>query len=419
MKAVVRVRPGLILFGIAVLLGSVMTLRADVTEQSATPFVIAAVVAMVLGEQLPMRLSQRTIAPLTTAPALGLIVAPVTFGGESPSAATILAIVWLSILVGGIISRLRGHSVVEGSLGARFIGMAVTAWLARGHTVDGQTLCERVFADDVAPEAAALVLLLVAAAGGLVERILEALVAWPEVGGRWTHFAAQEAGPLAGIFSATISSAPLIALAQPIIGWAAIPLFILPVLMTHIAVRRLIGIRRAFGESTVALSRLTEVAGRTRPGHVGRVVEISVQLGEVMGADKATLRQVRYTALLHDVGQLGLTERLEDGVTLHSSTEVQEEIAQGATWILQESDRLVDILPLVDQVRTPFRQSREFGESIPLASRIVRVANAWDDITEGSRAPRSRQVALERLHLGLGYDYDPEVVAALESTLTS
>lgn len=419
MRAVVRARPGLILFGLAVLLGSVMTLRADVTGESVTPFVVAAVVAMVLGEQVPMRLSQRTIAPLTTAPALGLIVAPVSFGGESPSAATILAIVWLSILVGGIISRLRGHSVVEGSLGARFIGMAVTAWLARGHTVDGQTLCERVFADDVAPEMTALVLLLVAAAGGLVERVLEALVAWPEVGGRWIHFATQEAGPLAGIFAATISSAPLIALAHPIIGWAAIPLFILPVLMTHIAVRRLIGIRRAFGESTVALSRLTEVAGRNRPGHVGRVVEISVQLGEVMGADKATLRQVRYTALLHDLGQLGLTEPLEDGVTLHSSSEAQEEIAQGATWILRDSDRLADILPLIDQVRTPFRQSREFGENIPLASRIVRVANAWDDITEGSRAPRSRQVALERLHLGLGYDYDPEVVAALESTLTT
>ncbi len=414
-----RARPGLILFGVAVLLGSVMTLRADVTGEVVTPFVIAAVVAMVLGEQLPMRLSQRTIAPLTTAPALGLIVAPLSFGGEPPSVATVLAIVWLSILVGGIISRLRGHSVVEGSLGARFIGMAVTAWLARGHTVDGQTLCARVFADDIAPEAAALVLLLVAAAGGLVERILETLVAWPSVGGRWIDFVAQEAGPLAGIFAATISSAPLIALSYPIIGWAAIPLFVLPVLLTHIAVRRLIGIRRALGESTEALSRLTEVAGRTRPGHVGRVVEISVQLGEVMGVDKETLRQVRYTALLHDLGQLGLTEALEDGVTLHSSTEAQEEIARGATWILRESDRLADVLPFIDQVRTPFRQSREFGESIPLASRIVRVANAWDDITEGSRAPRSRQVALERLHLGLGYDYDPEVVAALESTITA
>lgn len=418
MRAVVRARPGLFLFGIAVLLGSVMTLRADVTGDAVTPFVIAAVVAMVAGEQLPMKLSQRTIAPLTTAPALGLIVAPLSFGGEAPDVATVLAIVWLSILVGGIISRLRGHSVVEGSLGARFLGMAVTAWLARGYEVDGQTLCERLFADDVPPELTAFVLLLVAAVGGLVERILETLVAWSAVGGRWLDFVAQEAGPLAGIFAATISSAPLIAIAHPIIGWAAIPLFVLPVLLTHIAVRRLIGIRRALGESTEALSRLTEVSGRTRPGHVARVVEISVQLGEVMGADKPTLRQIRYTALLHDLGQLGLTEALEDGVTLHSSTEAQEEIARGATWILRDSDRLVDIPPLIDQVRTPFRQSREFGENIPLASRIVRVANAWDDITEGSRAPRSRQVALERLHLGLGYDYDPEVVAALESTLT-
>ena len=49
----------------------------------------------------------------------------------------------------------------------------------------------------------------------------------------------------------------------------------------------------------------------------------------------------------------------------------------------------------------------------------MRVANAWDDITEGARSPRAQEVALERLHLGLGYDYDPEVVAALERTLSA
>lgn len=413
-----RAWPGMTLFCVAVLVGSIMTLRAEVTSEMLTPFVVVAALAMIAGELVPMRLSQRTIAPLTTAPALGLIVAPVTFG-EAPSAATALAIVWLSILIGGILSRLSGRSVVEGSLGARFLGMAITAWLARGLHVDGRTVLERVFAADVAPETTALVLLGVAAVGGLVERFLEALVAWLEVGGRWTHFATQEVGPLAGIFAATISSAPLIALAYPVIDWAAIPLFVLPVVLTHIAVRRLIGIRRALGEATRALSRLTEVTGCGRTGHPRRVAAISLELGQMLGMEADELRLLEYAALLHDIGQLGLTEPLEGGVTLHASSEVQEEIAHAAAWILQESDGLKEVLPLVDQVRTPFRQSREYGENIPLASRIVRVANAWDDITEGSRAPRSREVALERLHLGLGYDYDPEIVATLERAIAA
>lgn len=416
MRAVVRARPGLILFAIAIALGSVMTLRADVTGETVTPFVVVAVLAMILGEQLPIRFARRTIAPLTTAPALGLIISPLE--GASPSASTVLAIVWLSILVGGLIARVRGRSVVEGSLGARFIGMAVTAWLARGHLVEGETLIDGVFADGVAPESTAIVLLAVAVAGGLVERALEALVAWLEEGGRWSDFAAREVGPLVGIFAATVSSAPLIALSREIIDWVAIPLFVLPVLLTHIAVRRLVGIRRALGEATTALSRLTEVSGRGRPGHVGRVAELSVRISEVMGADAPTVRNVEYTALLHDLGQLGLAEPLEGGVTLHASSEVQEEIARAATWVLQDSTSLQDVLPLIDQVRTPFRRSREFGEHIPLEARIVRVANAWDDITEGARTPRARKVALERLHLGLGYDYDPDVVAALERVLT-
>ena len=94
-------------------------------------------------------------------------------------------------------------------------------------------------------------------------------------------------------------------------------------------------------------------------------------------------------------------------------------MAQAVTRILGETPQLARLLPLVTQVGTPFRRSREFGEHIPLPSRIVRVANAWDDITEGARSPRAQEVALERLHLGLGYDYDPEVVAALERTLSA
>lgn len=414
MISVVQRRPGLILFAVAVVLGSVVTVRAEITPATFTPFVIAAVLAMIIGEQLPIRLLRRSIAPLTTAPALGLIVAPVSVAGAAPSAETVLAIVWLSLLAGGIISHLRGHSVVEGSVGARFIGMVVTAWLARGRLVDGETLLERAFADDMTPGATAFILLLVAAVGGLVERILEALAAWPEMRGGWLHVATQEVGPLSGIFAATISSAPLIALARPVIDWAAIPLFWLPVLLTHVALRRLIGARLVLDESTLAISRLTEVAGRTRTGHARRVADLSVRIGEVMGADAATLRQVHFTALLHDLGQLGLEEPLEGGVTLHAASEVQDEIARTTAWVMQDSEGLATVLPLVDQVRTPFRQSREFGDSIPLAARIVRVANAWDDITEGSRTPRAREVALERLHLGLGYDYDPEVVTALE-----
>ena len=138
-------RPGLILFCLAILVGSVAALRADVTPHMVTPVSIVAIIAIVLGEQLPLRIAGRVIAPLTTAPALGLILSPLSFGGEAPSAWTVLAVVWLSILAGGLVARARGLSVVEGSLGSRFLGMVVTTLLARGIVSDGQTLVEWAF----------------------------------------------------------------------------------------------------------------------------------------------------------------------------------------------------------------------------------------------------------------------------------
>lgn len=417
MITLLRARPGLVLFGLAIVVGSICALRAELVEGALTTFTLAAVVAMVLGEQLPMQISRQVIAPLTTAPALGLILTPSSFDVRTPSGSTILAMIWLSILAGGLIARARGHSVADSSLGARFLGLAATTLIVRGITVDGQTLLGVVFGEGMRPATAAFLLVLAAGAGGLVERVLEGLVGWLGEGRRLSRVLADESAPLTLILTATVTSGPLIALAFPVIDWVAIPLLLLPVLLAYFAVRRVLSIRRALGESLLAMSRLTEVAGLTRPGHPDRVAELAVAIGEQMDLDWPALRQIERTALLHDVGQLGLDEPLEGGATLHVGSEIEDRIAVAGIAIVGSSPQLATLVPLLDHVRTPFRRSREFGAHIPLESRIVRVANAWDDITEGVRSPRAQQVALERLHLGLGYDYDPDVVAALERVI--
>ena len=63
-----------------------------------------------------------------------------------------------------------------------------------------------------------------------------------------------------------------------------------------------------------------------------------------------------------------------------------------------------------------YRSILEHEARAPLASRILRVANAFDDLT-GDQEPATVSRALERIHLGLGYDYDPEIVAVLEATV--
>ncbi|MDN5748150.1 MAG: hypothetical protein L0H64_06530 [Pseudonocardia sp.] len=406
--------PGLILFTFTILVGSIAAIRGEIDGSALTPFVLVAIAAIIIGEQLPIRLAQRVLAPLTTAPALGLILAPLSFGGEAPSAASVLVIVWLSMLVGGLIRHLRGRPVVEGSLGARFLGMGLTAILARDVSIGGTTLIEWAFADSTRQGFAAFALLAVASVGGLLETILEKAVIWLDEGGTLMGMVTDEIRPLAGVAAATASAGPLIAVARPVLDWVAIPLLLLPVLMMYLAVQWVQDSRRDLEESIAAMSRLPEVSGFSRTGHGRRVADVAVRIASVLDVDPEMCHRIERTALLHDVGHLGLPEPLPGGRTINASSQVQGQIAGTTVRIVGSAPMFDELLPLLDQVRTPFRQSREFGEHIPLESRIVRVANAWDDITEGARSPRARQVALERLHLGLGYEYDPDVVAALE-----
>lgn len=417
MRSNAALRPGLVLFGITILVGSLTAIRGEVGEAAVTPFVIVAVVAVIAGEQLPIRLGDRILAPLTAAPALGLILAPIQFGGRTPSAATVLVIVWMSLLVGGLLRRARGRRVVEGPLGARFLGMATTALLARDVRVHDTSLVEWAFGEGTWPAVAGFAFLAVAAVGGLVERLLEGVVLWLGEGRSVVGIVSEDIRPLAGITGATASTGPLIAVAYPVLDWLAIPLLTLPVLMSYLAVQLVQDSRRDLEESVVALSRLTEITGISRVGHSRRVADLAVRIADEMGADAQVRGRVERTALLHDIGQLGLEEPLPGGATLHASSRDEDLIAQTSMRIVGSAPIFDELIPLLDQVRVPFRQTREFGEPIPLESRIVRVANAWDDVTEGARSPRARHIALERLHLGLGYDYDPDVVAALEQVM--
>nr|WP_257910011.1 hypothetical protein [Janibacter limosus] len=78
-----RRRPGLVLFVVAVLIGSAAAVRGEIRPSMVTPLTVAAVLAIIIGEQLPVRISRRVIAPLTTAPALGLILMPLSEWGRS------------------------------------------------------------------------------------------------------------------------------------------------------------------------------------------------------------------------------------------------------------------------------------------------------------------------------------------------
>ena len=211
----------------------------------------------------------------------------------------------------------------------------------------------------------------------------------------------------------------LIALAAPSLGIAALPLFLIPLVLTLFAFRRYVSIRATYLQSIRTLSRLTDAAGYTPSGHSERVADLSVQVGRELGLSERELLDLEYAALLHDIGQVALVEPIPGGATVLAAPADQRRIEADTVAIVRETGVFEGVARILEHQTTPYRQVRELGEEIPLTSRIVKVVNAYEDLTAGARSARAREAAVERIYLGLGYEYDPRVVDALLKSLGS
>jgi response regulator RpfG family c-di-GMP phosphodiesterase len=124
------------------------------------------------------------------------------------------------------------------------------------------------------------------------------------------------------------------------------------------------------------------------------------------------LLELEYAALMHDIGQLSLRDPIPGGATVLVVRDEQRRIAEYGAEVIQQA-RVLD--SVADIVRRQSDSCRPVGpgQEPPLSSRIIRAANAFDDLV-GSSAEASRSAAaVERLRLDTASEYDPEVVEAL------
>nr|WP_277352114.1 HD domain-containing phosphohydrolase [Knoellia sp. DB2414S] len=195
----------------------------------------------------------------------------------------------------------------------------------------------------------------------------------------------------------------------------ALPLFLFPLALTYFAVQRFASIRRTYRQTIGALSSLTDVAGYTTDAHGSRVAELSTAIGRDLGMSANDLTDLEYAALLHDLGQVGLREPIPHGATVMAAPADQRRIALDGAEIVRTTGVLDEVAAVLEAQTTPYRQVREFGQDLPLSSRIIKVANAYDDLAGPDGIGDER--AMERIHLGLGYEYDPRVVESLSRVL--
>lgn len=408
--------------GALALLWSVVSASDELLEALGqhTAVIVAFLLAITVGELFRVGMpSGRIAAPVATGSGIALAVLGPVWGHDVFDVPA--GVVTLVVAAGlGLAQVLRGamrRPTQWYLVAARTVGVAITAALMRVGFIDGEGVWAWQLDSEREAWLIAVVMMGAAAAGLYADIVLTALVQSE----RWELPAAttlrDELGEAQALTVGVIAAGPLVAFLAPVIGLAALPLGLLPMVLTYIAVRRYAANRATYRQTIAALSRLTEAAGYTPAGHASRVASRSVAIARSMGLHADAIQQLEYAALLHDLGQVGLRSPIPDGATVLAAPDDQRRIASEGARIVRRTEVLDTVADLMERQTTPFRHVREWGEEVPLASRIIKVANAFDDFSHGRADAPSVEAALERIHLGLGYEYDPEVVEALIRTI--
>jgi len=182
-----------------------------------------------------------------------------------------------------------------------------------------------------------------------------------------------------------------------------------------------------FERTVLSLAAAIEAKDPTTEGHVQRVAQLSILVGRKLGFDEHRLRVLRYGAMLHDVGKIGVPEWVlnKPGELTPQEKELMEQHVDIGLRIIRDVEVLCEVEPLIryhqerwDGLRHGVRYPGYFGlagEQIPLDARILSVVDAFDAITHDRPYRRGMpvEVAFEELRREAGYQFDPRIVHAL------
>jgi diguanylate cyclase (GGDEF)-like protein len=182
--------------------------------------------------------------------------------------------------------------------------------------------------------------------------------------------------------------------------------------------------------STAALESLSSIAEARDPyvaGHSRRVRELALLTGRELGLSDAELDSLGNAALFHDIGKLAIPDTI---LTKRTPLTADE-------WLItarhvEEGARIIERLGFLDDAVPAIRHQSErydgtgfpdalHGEDIPVAARVLHVANAYDAMCTNRtyRPARSEEEALDELRRLTGKQFCPRCVSAFARALAA
>ena len=209
------------------------------------------------------------------------------------------------------------------------------------------------------------------------------------------------------------------------VGVLGILLFFLPLLLARRSFELYAKMRKIYLETIRALTAAIDAKDPYAKGHSERVTQTSVALAQELNLSEREIENIEYAALLHDIGKIGIDERIlgkNDGLTSEEFKRIKEHTIMGAKII-----KPVEFLK--DSYKAIYHHHERYngdgypdglkGEDIPISARIITVADAYDAM--GSDRPYRKKLnkdkILKELNDQSGKQFDPKVVKALISVL--
>jgi putative nucleotidyltransferase with HDIG domain len=177
----------------------------------------------------------------------------------------------------------------------------------------------------------------------------------------------------------------------------------------------------AFLTTIGVISDAVELQDSYTASHANEVAELAVRVGERLGVEGAELDRLRYGALLHDVGKIGIPAeilRKPGPLTDEERGRMDEHTAIGA--------RMLERIPFLAPVAPLVRSAHErhdgggypdglAGEQIPRGAMVIATCDAFHAMTSDRSYRKAMSVTAAEAELRdhSGTQFEPSVVEAL------
>jgi len=155
-------------------------------------------------------------------------------------------------------------------------------------------------------------------------------------------------------------------------------------------------------------------------GHSERVARYSIAIGKNLSLPEKEMRNLRISALLHDVGKIGIDDRIlrKPGALSDEEFEVMKQHPAKGAAIMSGVAQLIDIIPGMKYHHEKwsgggYPDGLE-GEQIPTQARIVAIADTFDAMTTNRPYQKAMEIGyvVEKIKSFAGTRFDPRVVDA-------